>query len=59
MLRTMRNQAKALRALAERYLRLAKTTADPRERNKFFTYAAVYADLRSEMRFGSMARTAG
>ena len=50
MLRTMRNQAKALRALAERYLRLAKTTTDPRERNKFFTYAAVYADLseRSE-----------
>jgi hypothetical protein len=45
MLRTMRNQAKALRALAERYLRLAKTTADPRERNKFFNYAAVYADL--------------
>ena len=41
----MRNQAKALRALAERYLRLAKTTADPRERNKFFNYAAVYADL--------------
>ena len=41
----MRNQAKALRALAERYLRLAKTTADPRVRNKFFNYAAVYADL--------------
>jgi hypothetical protein len=50
MLRTMRNQANALRALAERYLRLAKMTADPRERNKFFNYAAVYADLseRSE-----------
>ena len=50
MLRTMRNQAKALRAFAERYLRLAKTTADPRERNKFFNYAAVYAELseRSE-----------
>jgi hypothetical protein len=50
MLRTMRNQAKALHALAERYLRLAKTTVDPRERNKFFNYAAVYAELsaRSE-----------
>jgi hypothetical protein len=51
MLRTMRNQAtNALRVLAEKYLRLAKTTADPRERNKFFNYAAVYADLsaRSE-----------
>ena len=50
MARTMRNQAKALRALAERYLRLGETTADPRERNKFFNYAAVYADLseRSE-----------
>jgi hypothetical protein len=45
MLRTMRNQAKALRVLAEKYLRLAKTTADPRERNKFFNYAAVYAHL--------------
>jgi len=52
MLRTMRNQAQALRALAERYLRLATTTADPRERNKFFNYAAVYADLcaRSQRR---------
>jgi hypothetical protein len=45
MLRTMRNPAKALRVLAEKYLRLAKTSADPRERNKFFKYAAVYADL--------------
>jgi hypothetical protein len=45
MLRTMRNQATALRVLAEKYLRLAKTTADPRERNKFFNYAAVYAHL--------------
>ena len=50
MLRTMPNHAKALRALAERYLRLAKTTVDSRERNKFFNYAAVYAELsaRSE-----------
>jgi len=45
MLRTVRNQAKALRVLAEKYLRLAKTTADPRERNKFFNYAAVYTHL--------------
>ena len=58
MLRTMRNQAKALRALAERYLRLARTTADPRERNKFFNYAAVYADLseRSERRCNDRRR---
>jgi hypothetical protein len=51
MSRTIRNRATtALRVLAGKYLRLARTTADPRERSKFFHYAAVYADLseRSE-----------
>ena len=58
MLRTLRNQAKALRALAERYLRLAKTTADPRERNKFFNYAAVMRTCRSAQSGTAMIESA-
>jgi hypothetical protein len=49
-----------MRAMAERYLRLAKTTKDVRERRKFFDYAAIYAQLseqasRREPAAGAMA----
>jgi hypothetical protein len=44
----MLNQSGAMRVMAERYLRLAKTTKDPRERSKFFDYAFVYAQLSEQ-----------
>jgi hypothetical protein len=44
----MLNQSDAMRVMAERYLRLAKTTKDPRERSKFFDYAFVYAQLSKQ-----------
>ena len=57
----MFTQSDALRALAERYLRLAKTTKDARERSKFFNYAMVYAQLseQAERRTTSKAVAGG
>jgi hypothetical protein len=48
----MFTQNDAFRAMAAKYLRLAKDTKDPRERSKFFDYAMVYAQLseRAERR---------
>ena len=41
----MLSQEHAMRAMAEGYLRLAKTSFDPQDRKKFLNYAAVYAEL--------------
>ena len=37
-----------MRAMAERYLRLAKTTSEPTERTKFLDYASIYAQLSEQ-----------
>jgi hypothetical protein len=56
----MLNQSDALRVMAERYLRLAKTTENARERRKFFDYATVYAELSKQAaRRMTSRRTAG
>ncbi len=51
----MAHQSEAMRAMAQRYLRLARTTQDARERSKFFDYAMLYAQLceQSERRRAS------
>lgn len=41
----MAHQSEAMRAMAQRYLRLARTTQDARERSKYFDYAMLYAPL--------------
>ena len=40
----------AMRALAEKYLRLAKMSDNPRERTKFIDYAMLYAQLSEQAR---------
>ena len=37
-----------MRAMAERYLRLAKTTSEPTERTRFLDYASIYAQLSEQ-----------
>ena len=44
----MPKQADAMRAMAERYLRLAKTTSEPTERTRFLDYASIYAQLSEQ-----------
>ena len=44
----MLKQADAMRAMAERYLRLAETTSEPKERTKFLDYASIYAQLSEQ-----------
>ena len=44
----MPNHAAALRTLAEKYLRMARTSDDRDERSKFLGYAALYAQLSDE-----------
>jgi len=44
----MPKQADAMRAMAERYLRLAKTTSEPTERARFLDYASIYAQLSEQ-----------
>jgi len=39
---------KALKDMAEKYLRLAKTTAEPKARKTFLDYAAIYAQLSEQ-----------
>ncbi len=46
----MLNHGHALRALAEKYLRLAKTTDNARERSRFIDYAMLYAQLSEQAR---------
>ena len=41
----MFNHSNAMRAMATKYLQLAKDTKDPIERGKFFDYARLYAQL--------------
>jgi hypothetical protein len=41
-------QADAMRAMAERYLRLARMTSEPTERTKFLDYASIYAQLSEQ-----------
>jgi len=41
----MLKQAAAMRVMAERYLKLARTSDDARERGKFLGYASIYAEL--------------
>jgi len=44
----MLKQADGMRAMAERYLRLAKATSEPEERTKFLDYASLYAQLSEQ-----------
>ena len=44
----MFNQSDAMRAMAAKYLWLAKDTEDPIERSKFFDYAMIYAQLSEQ-----------
>jgi hypothetical protein len=44
----MLKQADAMRAMAERYLRLAKMTSEPTERTKYLDYASIYAQLSEQ-----------
>jgi hypothetical protein len=44
----MFDQSDAFRAMAAKYLRLAKDTNDPRERSKFIDYAMIYAQLSEQ-----------
>jgi hypothetical protein len=44
----MLKQTDTMRAMAERYLRLAKTTSEPEERTKFLDYASLYAQLSEQ-----------
>ena len=46
----MTHHAHLMRALAEKYLRLAKSSDNPRERSKFFDYAMLYAQLSEQAR---------
>ena len=54
----MAHQSEAMRAMAQRYLRLARTTQDARERSKFFDYAMLYAQLCEQSERRSAARGA-
>ena len=44
----MAHQSEAMKAMAQRYLRLARTTKNARERTKFFDYAMLYAQLSEQ-----------
>ena len=44
----MLHQCDAMRAMAQKYLRLARSAPDTRERSKFFDYAMVYAQLSEQ-----------
>jgi hypothetical protein len=44
----MLNQTTTLRVMAQRYLRLAKTTDDAIERKRFIDYANIYAQLSEQ-----------
>jgi hypothetical protein len=44
----MFDQSDILRALAAKYLRLAKDTNDPGERSEFMDYAMIYAQLSEQ-----------
>ncbi len=46
----MTNHGYAMRSLAEKYLRLASTSDNPRERSKFIDYAMLYAQLSEQAR---------
>ncbi len=44
------NHGVVMRALAEKYLRLARTSHNPSERSKFIDYAMLYAQLSEQAR---------
>jgi hypothetical protein len=44
----MPKQADTMRFMAERYLKLARSSDDALERGKFLGYAAMYADLAEQ-----------
>jgi hypothetical protein len=44
----MLNQCDTLRVMAAKYLRMAKSAADPSERSKFFNYAMFYAQMSEQ-----------
>ncbi len=44
----MFHQSDAMRVMAQKYLRLARSAPDARERSKFFDYAMVYAQLSEQ-----------
>ena len=43
--------------MAQRYLQLARTTGDPRERSRFLDYAALYAELSEQRQTATTAGT--
>lgn len=56
----MLTHADAMRAMAERYLRLAQMASEPEERTKFLDYASIYAQLSEQSeREESRASAAG
>ena len=56
----MLTHADAMRAMAERYLRMAHTASEPEERTKFLDYASIYAQLSEQSeRAESRASAAG
>jgi len=44
----MPKQADAMRAMAERYLKLAQATSEPAERIRFLGYARIYSELSEQ-----------
>ena len=44
----MFSQSDTMRAMAAKYLRLAKDAKNSRERSKFFDYAMIYAQLSEQ-----------
>jgi len=55
----MQNQSDTIRLMAQKYLQLAKTTNDQKERLKFLSYAAFYADLAGHRQGATAARETG
>lgn len=44
----MLTHANVMRAMAERYLRMAQMTSEPEQRTKFLDYASIYAQLSEQ-----------
>jgi hypothetical protein len=45
---SMRNGREAMHAMALKYLKLATTTSDPKEREKLHRYAALYREIADQ-----------
>jgi hypothetical protein len=53
----MLNQSDTLRVMAAKYLRMAKSAADPSERSKFFSYAMFHAQMSEQAERSSLGRS--